>query len=181
MAQTTFNNGDSFLTARNAVNNNASDAQSRLAALETRAYAAGYVTAPVASGPITAGVFINLLTNATVASGPAAPVDFTVDVTNRRLVYTGTATKTFAVSIAISMSSSRSNVISTLQIAKNGTPEPATTVVRKIATGGDVGALSVNGIFSLATNDYIEIFGTLDTSASDTITLNAASIITHQT
>ena len=43
MSQSTFNNGDTHLTARTAINNNANDAESRIAVLEALATASGFV------------------------------------------------------------------------------------------------------------------------------------------
>jgi hypothetical protein len=135
-----------------------------------------YVSSSSASNAITATVYLNVLANATIADAGDTGSNFTVDNTNKRVTYTGTATRKMHVIISFSMTSSQSTEICRFRLAKNGTTIAATEIERKIGTGSDVGAAAVSGIVSMATNDYIEMFGTLDTSTSDTITVEAANI-----
>lgn len=135
-----------------------------------------YVSSAVASAAITATTYLNVLANATIATAGQTGSEWTVDDTNKRLTYTGTATRKFIATLSVSMITSRSNTVASFRLAENGTTAAATQVDRKIGTGADVGALVCQGTFSLATNDYIELWGTLAASTSDTITVNYCNI-----
>jgi hypothetical protein len=135
-----------------------------------------YVSAASASANITQTVYLNVLANATVADAGASS-DFTIDNTNKRMTYTGTNTVLFHVTGAFSFISSESTVVARFRLAKNGSTIAATEVSRKIGTGSDEGACAVNGIISLATNDYVELWATLDTvTAPDTITVETLNM-----
>ena len=178
MSQTTFNNGDTHGVARAAINDNATDAESRLAELEVHHIGSVYLTATGASAGITANTYTNLLTGATIADAGITS-GFTVDNTNKRLIYTGASTFDFIVIGAVSMTSSRSNVELDLKIYKNGSAVDNSLIRRKIGTGSDVGALTIQGVVALATNDYIELWGTLDAGTSDTVTIEALNLQLH--
>ena len=90
--------------------------------------------------------------------------------TDNKLVYTGARTKFFRVAAnPVSMISAGNNVIVACEIAKNGTAI-GYPMTRKIGTGADVGAGAVAFDVSLATNDYIELFVTNETSTA-TVTI----------
>jgi hypothetical protein len=146
----------------------------------TPSTAAAYVSSASASDAITATTYLNVLGNATVTDSGTSSADWTIDDTNKRLTYTGTATRTFSAVCTFSMVSTQSNQVASFRFAKNGTTVAATQVNRKIGTGSDEGAAAITGIFSLATNDYIELHATLAASSSDTITINTASFIVSQ-
>jgi len=134
------------------------------------------VTSSAASAAITAATYLNLLANATIANAGLTTSGFTVDNTNKRVTYSGVATATFRVSVSASLISSKSTEVARLRLAKNGTTDADTEVARKLGTGADVVDIHVQGTFSLARNDYIELFGTLDASTSDTITIQKCNI-----
>lgn len=126
--------------------------------------ATAYVTTAAATPTITAGTPVNLLTNSTIASGNISPDEFTIDNANKRLVYTGVATKIFDVFATMSTVSSASNVILKGFVYKNGSLIASSEQERKIGTGSDIGNWSVHEKVELATNDYVEIFVDLATS-----------------
>ena len=167
-----------ILTNGVAITANAND----IAAIETNlldnSVGEAYVSVAAASNAITSTVYLNVLANATLAD-KAVGNDFTLDLVNRRLVYTGAATKNFLAIACLSFVSSASNEVARFRLAENGTSDPATEISRKIGTGTDQGALAVQGVFELATNDYIELHGTLDVSAADTLTCGTANIVIH--
>ena len=82
---------------------------------------------------------------------------FTSAVDNQ-MVYAGTKTRTFQIFAAISMTSPANNKIYQFHIAKNGSIVPGTAQSRKIASGSDVGALSISGVVELSTGDYVEVW-----------------------
>lgn len=78
--------------------------------------------------------------------------------TNNRLKYTGLKTRNFTITSAISTTSASSNKEFTWYVAVNGTVDTASGIRRKQGTGSDVGALALNWIEELSTDDYIEIW-----------------------
>ncbi len=130
-------------------------------------YGGFYVSSAAATGNITAATYV-LLGGTTTAFA----LNHFTHATPNRLTYTGTSTKVFDVVCSISFTSSQSNEIARFRVAKNGTADPNSEVGRKLGTGTDLGALALVHEISLATNDYIEIFATLDVSTTDTITAN---------
>lgn len=130
-----------------------------------------YVTSAAASDAITATTYLNALSNATVADGGETTSDWTIDTANGRTTYTGTDTIRVTVIATISATSSQSNEVVRFRMAKNGTTIAKTEQSRKIGTGTDVGALALSAIIEVAENDYIELHTTLDTSTSDTVTV----------
>jgi len=101
--------------------------------------------------------------------------DFT-HTTPNRLTYTGTATRIFRVSSALTCTHSTGNTVMTFSYAKNGTNDADTSISRKVGTGGDVGAFAMETLVSLATNDYIEIFCDADSAGTSTASLGEMSI-----
>ncbi len=125
-----------------------------------------YVSSASATSTIT-GItdFTNILENSTVAADQTN-IDFTADDTNKRLTYTGTVTKIFHITVALSVEGSGSNYDTQYQLHKNGTANTNTRIERRIGTGSDVGAVVVIGIFSLAEDDYIELFASRSSSGT---------------
>jgi hypothetical protein len=157
---------------------NAADILAIQTNLLDEALAQAYVATPAASAAITATTYLNVLSNATIADS-AAGSDFTVDLANRRITYTGAATKDFVASCTLTFVSSISNEVARFRLAENGTTNAETEIARKLGTGADVGTAYLQGVFTLATNDYIELWATLDASAADTITVENMTFIVH--
>ena len=95
--------------------------------------------------------------------------------TNNRATYTGAITRAFSVSAVLSCTSGNNNQIG-IYIAVNGTIATETEVY--ITTGGSGRAEGgkVQGIFELATNNFIEIFVENATGANN-ITVTDLSVI----
>lgn len=93
---------------------------------------------------------------------------------NGRLRYTGSATKTFLVTVCISNSGASGDVL-VIGVAKNGTVDASTKVLEAAKTSGTVSATTLTGVLQLAQNDYLEVFigNTTDTSSP---TVHALSI-----
>ena len=90
---------------------------------------------------------------------------FTAD-TDNRLVYTGTSPRAMMISCSVSMTSSLSQVTVGFKIAVNDSVIDSSLVVRRINTNTDVGALSLQTVAILNTDDYIELWLTNETSAT---------------
>jgi hypothetical protein len=99
---------------------------------------------------------------------------FTAPVSNR-MVYDGTKTRKFQVMAAISMTSPSNNKIYKFYIAKNGTVLPETGQLRKIASGSDVGALSIFGVVELVPGDYVEVW-VENTTDNSNITIESMNL-----
>lgn len=97
--------------------------------------------------------------------------DFTMPA-NNRLTYTGSTTTRFNVVAVVSLQASGSNQTVSVRMAKNGTTDVATQVTLRLGNSNQPGVLSTIWNVSLATNDYLEVFGT---SAGNT-TLTAAKL-----
>jgi len=84
--------------------------------------------------------------------------------TNNRLKYLGKETKVFNVSISCSITAAANNKIYSLYIYKyddsaaSGAIVSSTQIQRKVTTGADVGALSLDSLIDLDENDYIEVW-----------------------
>lgn len=128
-------------------------------------YGGFYVSSATASAAITATTYLILAGTTT-----ALALNHFTHASPNRLTYTGVSTKVFEIICSISFTSSQSNQIARFRVAKNGTPDANSEVARKLGTGTDIGALALVDEISLATNDYLEIYATLDVSSSDTIT-----------
>jgi hypothetical protein len=126
--------------------------------ITTRANSGGYYWSAQGTATVgTAGVFVKVSTGTSTTSTRAE--NFTIS-TNNRATYTAASTQTFRVSYVITVTSSANNEITAWAIAKNGTVVAATTIHRKVGTGTDEGAVTVEGFIELAQNDYVELFGT---------------------
>lgn len=82
--------------------------------------------------------------------------DFTASTSNR-LTYDGTTTLNFKVSASLSASSVAGAETLDFYIYKNGTVVTGSQIQRKVSNN-DVGAVSLECIVSLATDDYVEIW-----------------------
>ena len=101
----------------------------------------------------------------TTLSTPPAPADFTVG--SNRLTYTGATTKPFRVIASASSTAASNNQLLSFTLAQNGAPDTDTTVRRFVSTGTDEGAFAVHGLFSLATNGYVELWVANETSTGN--------------
>lgn len=128
-------------------------------------YGGFYVSSAAASGQITATTYL-------ILGGTTTALDLNhfTHTSPNRLTYTGTSTKVFDIVCSISFTSSQSNQIARFRIAKNGTAEADSEQATKLSTGTDLGSLTVIDEIALATNDYLEVYATLDVSTTDTIT-----------
>jgi hypothetical protein len=170
-------NAADILTNAGDIATNAADIAAIEANLAEDSIVQGYVSAAAASAAITSTTYLNALANATLADSGVGSGNFTVDDTNKRITYTGATTKEFRALATLSFSTTANGQVASFRWAKNGTTDAQTEVDQKLtAAGTDVQALSLQGIFSLATNDYLELWGTLDVSAADTITVNFATM-----
>lgn len=132
-------------------------------------YAEMYMTTPAATGTITATTYLEI--GGTVTAGLKSS-DFTVaTASGGRITYTGTETKVFRVSASFSATSTEASTIIRFRLAKDQVTDAKTEISRKLsATPSDEAAMSVSGLISLATDEYVELYCTLDTiSGTDTI------------
>lgn len=136
-----------------------------------------YLSSTGATNTITASTARNLFENATIADAGLTDADWLVDNSagKKRFTWLGSETRTFLVNATISFTAADNNIVGYLYVAKNGTIDTDTKIDRKISTGSDVGALSVQGTFSLATNDHVAIFCDINTGTS-TLTAQTANI-----
>ena len=112
------------------------------------------------------GTYVKALGTTTFVTDPA-PVQFTMP-SNNRLTYTGTVTKKFWVSCTFSATSASNIQLLGFDLAKNGTiVADKATIQRKVGTGTDEGAGAVHGLFSLSTDDYIELWVANETSTGN--------------
>ena len=88
---------------------------------------------------------------------------------NNRLTYTGSATKVFVVDVSFGIDSDTNNTLTHVALGKNGDADNTTEIDNLIGTGNAHEAWSCHGLFSLATNDFIEGFVKADKASSITI------------
>ncbi len=107
---------------------------------------------------------------------------FSSPATNR-LVYEGTKTRTFRVSVALSIVGTTNNDIFFFFIAKGNsgdvaaTPILATGVAREIGGNGDIGALPVVGTVQLSPGDFIEIWTERDSGSGSFFTASMNVVV----
>ncbi len=104
-------------------------------------------------------------------------------VGDNRLVYTGSTTRTFSVVCSMSFGSSDKNDTFAFYIYHGGNASPdvvaSTQVKRFIATGADVGALSVSGLVTLAPNEWIEVWGLNETDDNLNLTVETFNLLIY--
>ena len=128
-------------------------------------YGGLYVSTPTATSIGVAGTFVKVAgtTTSTALRGFTMPQ-------NNRLTYTGTPTIDVLVIGSVTMITAGTSDDIAFRLAENGTTDATTQQVRQIGTGSDQGSVSVQGNFTLATNDYIEMWCT---NEDDTQTVTA--------
>ena len=94
---------------------------------------------------------------------------------NNRMMYDGTKTRKFETIASLSISSSSNNKNFSFYLAKNGSILPESKQQRKMSSSGDIGALSLTGIVSLAPGDYVEVWVENNTDATD-ITIQSMNL-----
>ena len=92
-----------------------------------------------------------------------------------RLTYTGTLTKHFFATVNLSIRSGETAQTVQIRLAKNGATIAGTNMSTDFTAQTKDGCAGLNWLFSLATNDYIEIFGVSDTDG-DTFDVNNMTI-----
>jgi len=102
----------------------------------------------------------------TFAAGSAL-AEITVNTSGGVLTYTGTPDRHFHVVANLAFIAASNNVIMRAQWHKNGTTTLPAYVGRKVATGADVGAMSVHADVQLSTNDTLELKVANGTDASN--------------
>ncbi|KKM82023.1 hypothetical protein LCGC14_1323810, partial [marine sediment metagenome] len=95
--------------------------------------------------------------------------NFTVGSGNR-ITWTGKRLSNFMFTCAVSFTTDGTTQNVTLALAKNGVVAEKTEIERNISTGADVGAMYLQGAFTLDTDDYVELYGKIDASNAITIT-----------
>lgn len=93
-----------------------------------------------------------------------------------RLTYTGTATKHFCVAVFPNIESHEASAKVQIRIALNGTTIAGTNQAHDYRATDTDAVIPTKWLLELSTNDYIELFGTSDTS-SDTFELLSGALI----
>ena len=127
-------------------------------------YAEMYMTTP-ASVAISSNVYSKC---AGITGAGQVHGNFLVGSGNR-VIYTGIIDVWVTVNCAVSMTTGGNVQIATLAIFKNGVLVGTSPIDRKIGTGSDVGALAVQCMVPLSTNDYVELWGKVNTNTTLTI------------
>lgn len=98
---------------------------------------------------------------------------------NNRIKYLGNKTRYFSYTASLSVigQSNQNNKVHNYYIAKNGTVVAASKQTRKIGTASDVGSISLSGLISLSTGDYLEIWIGNETDSSNITALSMSMVI----
>ena len=139
-----------------------------------------HVTVAVVEQPRYGTVHMQGNSTATVISGTSTPTKvlgtFTTDIVSQftgdatgKLTYTGGSTAVLTVKATVTFTSATApNQDVGIYIAKNGTAIAGTKIVRQVDASGGANASTFFNV-SLATNDYIELFVSNDTSTDNII------------
>ena len=119
-----------------------------------------YVTTPTATTIITPGTFVKAAGTTTIVSG-AHRVDMP---SNNRLRYTGVPTVHIHLVANLSVSCASDNQLLSFDIYKNGVNVDHSQMEHKIGTGADVQIMAIHADMDMATNDYVELWTTNQTS-----------------
>ena len=95
--------------------------------------------------------------------------DFTHD--DGRMTYTGTITKHFKIGVNVTIESDEVAALLQIRLAKGGSTIAGTTMQRDFTAQNTDGSWGFCWILELATNEYLEVFGTSDTNG-DTFVLH---------
>ena len=124
-----------------------------------------YFSTPAATTTVTPGTYLKVAGTTTSIS-----LNRVTMPANNRLAYTGTPTVHAHIACSIDMTSGSNNQTAGFKIAKNDVVLDHSKVTRRISTGTDVGSTALHADVSLATNDYVELWLTNETSTA-TITI----------
>ena len=133
-----------------------------------------YVTTPAATTTAVADTPVKAAGTTTLSTTPTA-VDFTMPA-NNRLTYGGTVTKNFKVTATITATCAGNIKLLGFWIAKGGTVITASHIDRHVGTGADEGAVAVQALVSLATNEYVEVWCCVE-DGTDDMTLEHMSLM----
>jgi len=89
-----------------------------------------------------------------------------------KLTYTGAATLHFTIVVSITVESGESAQVVQFRLAKGGTPIAGTNMSRTFRATSTDSAIPLNWLTELATNEYIEVYGTSDTNADNFTIVN---------
>ena len=132
---------------------------------------ANYITTPAATTISVSGTYYK--ENGTWTS-QGSPVGFTIS--GNRLTYTGTPTANFLLLYRASFTvSAGTNQTITFRIAKNGTTDTS-TAASNLVDSGDTKVVAGFSFISLATNDYLELFVTNETSTNSVTCSKAVAL-----
>jgi hypothetical protein len=131
---------------------------------DTPASAELYITTP-AETTLAASTPTKAAGTTALETTPAA-AGFTMP-SNNRLTYGGTETKKFLIIATFSASSASANQLLGFHLAENGTVNAKTTVERHIQSTGEQKPGGIQGLFEMATNDYVEFFISNETAANN--------------
>jgi len=106
----------------------------------------------------------------TVLETTPAAVGFTMP-SNNRLTYGGTETKKFLVIVTFSASSAAAAKLLGFHLAEGGTVNAKTTIYRYVGTANEEGAGGIQGLFEMATDDYVEMWVSNETTPASTTNL----------
>jgi len=91
------------------------------------------------------------------------------------LHYTGTRSITCKIDATSSIIGTGQNTIITLMMYKNGNMAAGAIISRKIATGGDLGAMALSGTFDAEPGDYLEVY--VKSDLNTTLTFKYTNIV----
>ena len=103
--------------------------------------------------------------------------DFTHD--DGRLTYTGTVTKHFAISANVTIESDEVTALVQIRLAKGGSTIAGTNMQEDYTVQDTDASMGFCWILELATNEYVEVFGTSDTNG-DTFVLHNLTMCIKQ-
>ncbi len=124
----------------------------------------------------TGGTF-ERLNEGNIAYGADDLADFTHD--DGRLTYTGTVTKHFAVSVNVTIESDEVAALIQIRLAKGGTTIANSNMQANFSVQDNDDSWGFCWVLPLATNEYIEVFGTSDTNG-DTFVLHNLTMCVDQ-
>ena len=136
---------------------------------DTPASAELYLSSAAETTITTGGVAVKAAGTTVLETTPAA-VGFTMPSSNR-LTYGGTETKKFLVVVTFSASSAAAAKMLGFHLAENGTVNAKTSIERYVGSANEKGAGGIQGLFEMATNDYVEMFVSNETTPASSTNL----------
>ena len=140
----------------------------------SRGHAECYISATAATTISVKETAYKAAGTTTLSTTPAA-VNFTMPA-NNRLTYTGATTAAAFISAVLTCTTAGTNDLLGFHIAKGGTVVASTHIDRFVGTGTDQGAVAVQLLCSLATNEYVEVWVENESAAAD-ITVEHMSLV----